>query len=357
MELASCGSPSSLATTSRWKIAATFDTTPDYLSCPTSKVCFAGGLQTNYLLKTTDGGSKWTAIPIPQNVPKQLYQSLSCATARICVLAGQLLVPNSPALIWATKNGGTSWERQSLPGSSGNSVGGNGFNASCAPDGTCMISSGNTIWSEPYGTFVWGIVATLSGQNGTVDYVNCDSPRLCFSMSNFNSGKEYIATTHDGGSNWTVSRRVISGILTTPPVCDNSGMCTMTSAAGTKVSGTYIYMPRTKNLLTFWVSSDYGSTWRNMRIPLGGNSRGLGSCSSALVCQYQGSRSRDDAAATYPSFYSTKNGGKSWSAEKAPKTNGLVTLACFRDRSCIGIGDGAGTSNVGRGVVLVKSSR
>ncbi len=335
-----------------WQLS--FDSTPTYLSCPTSQVCFAGGGFIKYLLKTTDGGSNWTAIPIPQNVPNQIYQSLSCATEKVCVVAGQSKEPG--ALIWTTENGGTSWEQQSLPGSNGNSVGSNGFNVSCSTDRTCMIGSGNTIWSEPYGTFVWGIVATLTASNGTVDFVNCDSLRLCFALTNTNMGTESLATTNDGGSNWTSSGKKMDGIVDLPPTCDNFGVCTILTATATKVGGTYVYMPNKKSRRTFWVSSDYGSSWKKMNVPLGGTEFRAGSCSSALICQFEAHQSWTAGGKTYSSFFSTKNGGKSWSAVAAPKTKGPYTMACFNDGSCIGLGVGSGASNSGRGVIPVRYS-
>ena len=204
--------------------------------------------------------------------------------------------------------------------------------------------------------FCVGIIATLSASNGTVDYVTCDSPSLCFALTNTNTGIEFLTTTNDGGTSWISSKQMINGIVDVQPTCDNFGMCTMISVTATKVGGTYMFMPNKKSRGVFWVSSDYGLHWKKMSVPFGGTDLSAGSCSSALTCYVEAHQPWTAGGRSYSGFFSTNNGGKSWLADAAPRIKGLFTMACFHDGSCIGLGVGSGASNSNRGLVLLKKA-
>ncbi len=111
------------------------------LSCPTSQVCW-GGPTGDALLRSVDGGLDWELVPAPSapsagaptgTVPAtgttggsgSIWQSISCPTARSCVLGGAGMV--------MTDDDGATWAPVTLPTAVGAVP-----SVSCEPSGFCV---------------------------------------------------------------------------------------------------------------------------------------------------------------------------------------------------------------------------
>jgi photosystem II stability/assembly factor-like uncharacterized protein len=118
------------------------------ITCPTAKDCWVptGG----QVLRSVDGGARWSLLPTPSNsvlsgVPSDGWQSISCTSATSCVLGGTGMV--------ATTDGGSTWSHVTLPEQVGTvpsvacEVGGSciAFAQAAIPPGQTFVPNGGSL--------------------------------------------------------------------------------------------------------------------------------------------------------------------------------------------------------------------
>jgi hypothetical protein len=112
------------------------------ISCSDLDHCWAGPAyetprNSQVLLHSTDGGSRWSPVPLPGHWPD--WASASCISNRVCFVTGDGIEQST--------NGGATWERVPLP----TQVGGV-LQISCNAEETC-VALANPTWSDPASNF------------------------------------------------------------------------------------------------------------------------------------------------------------------------------------------------------------
>jgi photosystem II stability/assembly factor-like uncharacterized protein len=185
----------------------------------------------NYVLKTTNGGDNWQII-FRQYYPMQHIQFLNLNTGYAC--AGYL---------YKTIDGGYSW---------------NLINTSGISAGNMYVWNQDTIWLTDENSLVGGVFLTTNGGinwtpqltigNLNPDHIYMYNARIGF-ISRVNSGAPYIRRTTNGGQNWVV-------------IVDNgsfSDMYFIDSLTGWRAGG------------LMYKTTDGGLNWDAETLPHGGN--------------------------------------------------------------------------------------
>ncbi len=229
--------------------------------------------------KTTDGGSTWTPGII--NNCTGLEPAMVFAFSKDTAYVPMYVQTGSNQGIYVTRDGGTTWSRQSTASFSNASSFPNVVHFFNRNDGFCMgdpingdfeiytTSNGGTNWTLVPGT---NIADPISGEFGVVGYYSAVGDNAWFGT---NSGRVYRTT--DKGLHWDASattfnstdytdvefRDALHGLAqdktTTGSFAETSdGGITWTAVSSTGAYGTsdLCYVPGTENT---WVSVDYGA--------------------------------------------------------------------------------------------------
>lgn len=229
--------------------------------------------------KTTDGGNTWTPGTI--NNCTGLEPSMIFAFSKDTAYVPMYVQTGSNQGIYVTRDGGTTWSRQSTASFSNSSSFPNVVHFFNRNDGFCMgdpingdfeiytTSNGGTNWTLVPGA---NIADPISGEFGVVGYYSAVGDNAWFGT---NSGRVYRTT--DKGLHWNASatpfnstdytdvefRDALHGLAqdksTTGSFAETSdGGITWTAVSSTGAYGTsdLCYVPGTENT---WVSVDYGA--------------------------------------------------------------------------------------------------
>jgi hypothetical protein len=224
------------------------------IACMSAQHCLAedelsevGG----YLYSTSDGGARWTRIPLPPHVENANFigppeTTITCGAPAWCdVLAvayrpGQLHAPSrGTALVLRTSDGGQHWQ-SSVIGPHGTSA----TSITCPTPNDCLVSgrlrNRPALWFTHDGGHSWH-VATPGSSPASFDGVSCATPNECLAVGTSNGvtpcecitaaapGRAIVEQTTDGGRTWT-TETVARDVEVTGVSCAQSGRCLVIGA-------------------------------------------------------------------------------------------------------------------------------
>jgi photosystem II stability/assembly factor-like uncharacterized protein len=187
-------------------------------------------------LHTSDGGVHWTSEALPPIPGATSYhltlapgesETMSCPSVTNCTVIG---TPPNPRQVVAlrTSDGGTSWQVNVVPGTTGSPR-----SLSCPSDSVCWLGplqtelGGGPILESNDGGLTWSPVALpvlpvrSTSTDGLSDNVSCASPQSCV----VSLGDLGMAETTDGGATWqqVILPAEVGSILQVS--CVSSGSC------------------------------------------------------------------------------------------------------------------------------------
>ena len=180
----------------------------DYLSaaaCATTSICWVASTD-GAMLRTADGGTSWTREILPSQVSH--LSSVMCLDANHCWAAAQ----GGPSVVVRTINGGRTWTASPPLPSSGIAE-----DASCPAVSSCWASGsvngatpGNGSVAEPAifrstdGGTSWTVAKTYqTNSGGSFVGISCATANYCAAAGSNNGTTPMLATTADGGGQWT----------------------------------------------------------------------------------------------------------------------------------------------------------
>ena len=249
----------------RWKVQASFSGVDEIntLECPSDSHCWGAGdrvvsNRSPLLLATSDGGRVWTERTTSKGVAQ--LDGISCANGTDCWAVEQS--PTDKATVIATSDGGESWTKEHTPALE--VAMGVSFGISCPSRKDCVVvgegalitSNGGSTWKE-------------HPVPGELNVLACTSTHQCVAVENSTSAipaheSSAIATSSDGGANWTVRVNKLGGGLMNLL----SLSCRMASACVAVGQG-YTSPKGSPNKYVLWGAvertSDGGGTWQLTR--------------------------------------------------------------------------------------------
>jgi hypothetical protein len=188
------------------------------VSCASAQVCIAAGDYkdsggTAMTLAEAWNGTSWTiqATPNPAGATAAGLAGVSCASAQACAAAGSY-TSSSGSLTLAEAWNGTTWSIQATPTPAGST--GAAFAAvscssplACTAAGSYTSSSGSLTLAEAWNGTTWSIQATPSPGNmgNTIGGVSCSSPAACTMAGSYQANYEtYSLAERWNGASWSV---------------------------------------------------------------------------------------------------------------------------------------------------------
>jgi photosystem II stability/assembly factor-like uncharacterized protein len=369
----------------------------DEMTCATAQVCYLESIVTtgsstsalvpiSYVYRSNDGGSTWTAVPIPHGMT--LDTPFSCFGPDSCMVGVQTGGTIYSAVgtiqeILTTTNGGTSWTVQQVP---------------MAP----MTGQDSALDSQ------------LTGLQGSLTQLQCFNSESCIGFGTVPSvqpeqpliaplngvSRTVVMTTQDGGKKWSStvlpwsktptgaaawsneqeltatcsSQNVCVGIATVLAEGDSSGiqptsMLEFRTANGGATWNSH-WIPNVQGTVSaltcpddnhcyatvevgdlgaksgtpeVLATSDGGATWRLENVfaltPSSGNGLTSITCPSIDTCLASGyQRSLTNAKLSTGSIFVTSDGGQTWSSSQLPPGLGIVTeVDCASAQTCLAI--------------------
>ncbi len=227
------------------------------VTCASSSLCFAtlvSNTQSASILSSANGGSSWSAFPLPSNV--SATEGISCLSSTTCLIIGK--TSNLAAAIFETTDAGAIWTTVGVPSQVGtldsiDCVMGSTF---CGVIFTDTTNSPGVIYTNDSGaTFTLG---TLGANLMTAVSIYCLSQTNCLIAGGSMSGNPDVEYSTNGGSTWAESTFPASNVALSSISCTTTGIC---YAVGTSPYG---------GLGNIFSSTDFGLTWQSASIP-GGN--------------------------------------------------------------------------------------
>ena len=247
-----------------WKVQATFPGVEEInaLECPSDSHCWGAGDRVisnrpPLLLATSDGGKLWTDRTTSKGVAQ--LDGISCANDNDCWAVEQS--PTDAATVIATSDGGKSWTKERTPALEvvmGVSFGLCPSRKDCVVvgEGALTTSNGGSTWQE-------------HPVPGELNVLVCTSTRQCVAVENSTSAipsheSSAIATSSDGGANWTVRVKKLGG-----GVMNLLSLSCRRASACLAVGLGYTSPKASPNKYVLWGAvertSDGGGTWRLTR--------------------------------------------------------------------------------------------
>lgn len=295
------------------------------VSCPSANLCLASGGDTT-LLKSTDGGTTWTAKQI--NAPSSLINQVYCASESKCTA-----LFNDPVLMTGgvldSSDGGETWTQTESWDASRPPI----DRISCVATGTCygiadtgMVKRAGT---DPHwhGTNP-NLVPPPPPARYLVD-VACPSEQLCIALGQPRAGDEavIVRVTNDGGDAARVTNlgQDVQGTNLETVTCQNDKTC---FAAGQDA--------------VILRTDDGGATWSRVSWTPPSSQGAFGlksiSCPSAMVCVMVGGNFISGQCCGV--IIRTSDGGSTWTNEKVDLPSLLWSVSCAAETSCVAVGDG-----------------
>lgn len=299
------------------------------ISCPSVKVCFAGGYdavtQASMILSTTDGGTHWSHRS--RTISPYNISGISCPDTTHCVAT-------SDTKVFATSDGGATWTEKPTIGSTPI------FEAIACTDSTrcfatgyaalphssdIMNSSGiDFVTATTDGGSTWTAKFARGAGNGVIlDYssISCPTADTCL-VGGFNSAvsngpnQAISLRTQDAGATWTTGSApvglvdpslsrdvVVLGVSCSTPVdCVATGSIKVTSPSAGAVS---------------FVTHDGGATWASHAFIGVGYDFNAVSCPDRLHCF-----AVSDPGRYWGSIFASADGGATWVAQ----TGGVLAV-------------------------------
>lgn len=184
------------------------------IACPTSTTCIAVGAG---ILVSHDGGQTWSQVGVPNGT--QGLRSISCSGSSTCIAVGPnpagMTDSNAKADAVHTTDGGSSWQPITLPdGSASVDLVLCSSATRCLATGPATSSSGPpVVYESSDGGNSWAVSSSVPGNLSAIASLSCPSPTTCAAIGRQSDLAPASAATSDG-TTWTGS---ISSGFTTPP--------------------------------------------------------------------------------------------------------------------------------------------
>jgi hypothetical protein len=228
-------STSPLGPASSWKTSADLGQTIVALSCPSVRLCVAldnevpdHSAYVKVLASTDPTHGVWTTtVPMLPSAYTDYVNSVSCASAALCVAGGDRALLSSTNLV----GGPSAWHVSASHGSQVNAV-------SCPSERLCVAvdDAGDVVTSTHPAHGPWR--TTKLGHGVGVTYVSCPSRSLCVGTASPTSGLVVSTNPTGGRSAWRVTaipsagRRFLRAVS-----CASSSFCVAVGDGGIVVTG------------------------------------------------------------------------------------------------------------------------
>jgi photosystem II stability/assembly factor-like uncharacterized protein len=270
--------------------------------------------------------------------PMQLG-GISCPDVLHCTAVGA--VSGSTQLLGAvlqTANGGRTWHSMDAPAGSVDLV---AITCFTADQCTTLATDGGTYWAATTtdGGSVWQRLGNLptgfSGPNG----ISCPTASSCmvagYTSPTAGKGTGAIATTSDGGQDWTTpvlpqGIGLLHGV-SCPSVAHCVAVGTMSTTATDVALGKGVML----------TSDDGGQTWTVTASPPGVDDAFSVSCPTERVCAAVGTVwTPTNPPTPIGGVVTSDDGGQTWITPKALYIPvGLVSVDCATGASCVAVGN------------------
>jgi photosystem II stability/assembly factor-like uncharacterized protein len=296
------------------------------VSCPTTSVCVAVGADASLdgvASTSNDGGGTWVQGAMALGEPELL--AVDCPSATSCVAVGR-------GAAVASSNAGSTWTSASLPTPNTTLLG-----VSCPTQKFCVSVGVSPSSSGPYngrllvssnGGSSWTASSIPAGA-GALGSVDCPSATFCVAVGasiivSDNSGKTWTLKGVEGGT----------GVLRSVS-CVSATTCVAIGPNPTEAQDLQAaaYDVRT---------ADGGATWTTVSMPVASGSLNVITCVTGSSCEAAGSV----FGANPSEFYTTSNGGGTWTQSTAPTSvlTGVSGVSCASSSTCVYVGSRGGSS-------------
>ena len=158
------------------------------------------------VLTTTDAGAAWVTHLLPAGVFSPA--AVACPSAATCFVAASTSAAMSHGRIVVTTDGGSTWTAQPLPATKNDFL----LSAACPSTSTCYVGGdaftklgAGLLFTTSDDGSTWANKTLLTGM-GSLDGMACPLVRTCY-VAGFqtNAPEGLVAVTSDGGGTWTVT--------------------------------------------------------------------------------------------------------------------------------------------------------
>lgn len=282
------------------------------VTCPASgSSCVVTGTAsgTTGVLLTTNGTTVANALPSTGTTTVTTLNGSACSSSTQCFAVGSGTNAGNPVgvvLVWS----GAAWTLQTTVPATVTAI----SSISCSTGASYMCTAAVTNSGAPTllstsngGTTPWSPASTIPSTT-LVGPLACTGQQTCAAALVQMSGAtttSIVATTVNGGTNWSASPGFPAGIgAISSLVCSSSTQCLI---AGSNTSGAV-------------AAQLSGGTWTMQTLPGAGTFAAGLSCDTTTHCVATGE------SATGPLAYTTGNGGSSWTQVAGNAPTGIGTL-------------------------------
>jgi hypothetical protein len=341
------------------------------VSCTSASACTAVGTYSNgsgvngtgiVSLAERWNGTAWATQSVPSpgqgEVPTNLLEAVSCASASACTAVGQYTTSAPGIENFAVRWNGTAWAVQAVPGPDGILEG-----VSCPSASTCTAAGSHDTSDGALETLAesWNGTAWVTrtspnrsgAKNSELNGVSCPSASACTAVGSSGLPGGYVTLAERwNGTAWSVQPTPNPSGATTSVL---QGVSCSSASACTAV-GSYYADDRYVTLAERW----NGTAWSVQATPNPSSAtdsylEGV-SCSSASACTAVGSYYADGEDAPLAERWN----GTAWSVQATPSPSGatdsyLEGVSCSSASACTAVGyDTTSTTGTGGDVTLAE---
>jgi len=297
-----------------------------------------GGPSAVVLDSTDDGGVTWTKHEVTVANPMELGD-ISCSDKKHCTAVGAISGSSQLlAAVLETADGGRTWRSIDAPSDAVDLVGVDCFTADQC---ITLATDGGSYWTATTtdGGAVWQRGGGLPGGFNGPSNITCPTAQTCM-VAGYTSltpgkGSGAVATTVDGGNDWTLSD-VPQGIgLLHGISCPTTTHCVAVGTMSTTATDVTLGKG---SILT---SDDGGQTWAPVPAPPGIDDAFSVSCPSVHACAAVGTVwTPTNPPTPIGGVVTSADGGTVWATPRAQYIPvGLVSIDCAVPTSCVAVGN------------------
>ena len=363
----SSGAPSTIAPGSPWTGALSTVTLPapvnslTAVDCAGPRHCWAVGSTVGTagapngaaVITTADGGSRWTAQPIPATVG--YLSDISCSNRHYCAAVGQATqTSNGQGAIITTSDGGATWTAAPVPTGILDVTA-----VACQPNRRCLAigtaATGSAALVSSPSRPGWVQQGTLPpGLTGATD-ISCPDSQHCWvtiqQAIDVDHVAGQVALTTDGGATWATTAApkavgYLNGIACFRGAPGEQGLpftsttTTTTSAATTTPQGTAATAPGSTTTAGSTTTSGPSPTTTAPPPPATTTTTAPAGLTGAWCVAVGTTASTVTGTRTGRGVVlTTVNGGASWTSQPVrPTSAALMGISCTAVSACVGVG-------------------